>query len=258
MPFTSSCKSRRKIIRLSGDRSGILPVMGPAITSKIAAQSVYILCHRSDLIQRGTVGDESVTGYRSVGWLQSGHAAEGTGLTDRSAGIGAKGREALVCRYRAAGAAGRAARDMLRVPGILRRTEGGSLGCASHGEFIHVRLADESQLRPSSDDPPPPHRIGWNKIVQDLRTAGRLQTFRADVVLDSHRNAGQRSGQLSVIDLLLYGFRLCQRALRIYRYVAVVFLFSRLDLSRGKPVRLLLQKSLSSLIFFPTAPRLSC
>ena len=77
-------------------------------------------------------------------------------------------------------------------------------------------------------------RIVWrNKIIQDLRTAGRLQTFRADVVLDSHRNAGQRSGQLSVIDLLLYGFRLCQRALRIYRYVAVVFLFSRLDLIEG-------------------------
>lgn len=44
---------------------------------------------------------------------------------------------------------------------------------------------------------------------------------------------GQRSGQLSVIDLLLDDFRLCQRALRIYRYVAVVFLFSRLDLIEG-------------------------
>ena len=74
----------------------------------------HIFCHRSDLIQGRTVGDQSVTGNRSVGRLDSGYTAEGTRLTDGAAGIRSERKGALLCRHRCAGAAGGTSRNMLR------------------------------------------------------------------------------------------------------------------------------------------------
>ena len=47
----------------------------------------HILGQRSDLIQRGTIGDQSVTGYRSVGGFHTDHPAIGCWLSDGAAGV---------------------------------------------------------------------------------------------------------------------------------------------------------------------------
>ena len=58
-----------------------------------------ISCHRSDLIQRGGIGNQAITGNGSVGGFDARNAAVSGGLTDGTAGVGTQGRKGFSCRY---------------------------------------------------------------------------------------------------------------------------------------------------------------
>ena len=103
----------------------------------------HIFCYRSDLIQRRTVSDQSVTGNGSVGRLNTCHTTEGAWLTDGSARIGTKCIEALSCCNSRTGSAGRSSRYMLGVPWVLCLAEGRCLGGASHGKLVHICLSKD-------------------------------------------------------------------------------------------------------------------
>ena len=103
----------------------------------------HILGQRSDLVQRGTISDQSVTGYRSVGGFHADHPAIGCRLSDGTAGIGAQCCKTFLRCYCRRGTAGRTSGHMLRVSRILCHAVIGSLCGASHGKLIHVGLTQD-------------------------------------------------------------------------------------------------------------------
>ena len=103
----------------------------------------HILSQRSDLVQRRTIGDQSVTGDRSVSRFHTDHPAIGCGLSDGAAGVGAQCRKTFLRCYCRRGTAGRTAGNMLRVSRISRHTVIGSLCGTSHCELIHVSLTQD-------------------------------------------------------------------------------------------------------------------
>ena len=105
----------------------------------------HILGQRSDLIQRRTISDQPVTGYRSVGGFHADDTAIGCGLSDGAAGVGAQCRKTFLGCYCRRGTAGRASGNMLRVSGILRHAVVRSLCGTAHGELIHVGLAQDDR-----------------------------------------------------------------------------------------------------------------
>ena len=101
----------------------------------------HVLRQRSDLVQRGTISNQSVTGYRSVGRFHADDSAIRCGLSNGTAGIGTQCCKAFFrchCRCRAAGGT---AGHMLRVSGILCHSVIRSLRGAAHGKLIHIGLA---------------------------------------------------------------------------------------------------------------------
>ena len=120
----------------------------------------HILGQRSDLVQRRTISNQSVTGYCSVGGFHADDAAIGCGLSDGAAGVGAQCREAFLGCYCRRGTAGRTAGNMLRVSRISRHTVIGSLCGTSHSELIHVGLAQDDCT-------------GFFQIQHCFRTEGR-------------------------------------------------------------------------------------
>ena len=102
-----------------------------------------IFSNRSDLVQRGCIGNQSVTGYCSVGRFDSGNTAVGAWLTDGTAGIRTQCQVSLSCCHCRTGAAGGAARNMLQIPRVSGDAVSGCLCGTSHGELIHVCLSDD-------------------------------------------------------------------------------------------------------------------
>ena len=182
----------------------------------------YIFRDRPDLIERGAVGNQPVTGNRAVGRLHPGHSAEGTGLADGSAGIRTQSQRHHAGSNRGAGASRRSSRYMPGSGRILCGTEGTGLCCASHGKFIHVGLSDNHHscffqtvrsLR----------LIRRDKIFQYSGGTGCFQPFCADIVLYGNGNTGQRSCQFSCLDLFLYFFGLPQGTFLIHGQKGVNF-----------------------------------
>ncbi len=101
----------------------------------------HVLRQRSDLVQRGTIGDQSITGYRSIGGLHADDSAIGCRLSNGTAGIGAQCCKTFLRCYCRRGTAGRTSGHMLRVSRILCHSVIGSLRGAAHGKLIHVGLA---------------------------------------------------------------------------------------------------------------------
>ena len=103
----------------------------------------HVLRQRSNLIQGGTISNQSVTGYSSIGGLHADDSAIGCGLSNGTAGIGTQCCKAFFrchCRCRAAGGT---AWHMLRVSGILCHSVIRSLRGAAHGKLIHIGLAQD-------------------------------------------------------------------------------------------------------------------
>ena len=90
MPLTSSTRADVKSVVFSFHGCRILFIIGSNCFQDRCAVC-HIFCHRSDLIQRRTIGDQSVTGNGSVRRFDTGYSTERTRLTDGSAGIRTKG-----------------------------------------------------------------------------------------------------------------------------------------------------------------------
>ena len=87
----------------------------------------------------------------------------------------------------------RTARHPRRVERVARRTERRVLGARSHGELVEVGLADDHRpgvLQPR-DDGGVVRRL---PSLEDPRRAGRRDPAGAHVVLERHRDAGERAG----------------------------------------------------------------
>ena len=144
----------------------------------------------ADLVQGRGHGHQAVTRHRAVGGLRADRAGHERGLADRAARIGTE-REGhhVGCNSRCRATAG-AAGDTLGVPRILRRTERGVLGGRTHGELVHVGLADDGQagfLDLGGDG----RIVGRLPVAQDLRGAGGAQAARHHVVLHGDRHTRQ-------------------------------------------------------------------
>ena len=121
---------------------------------------------------------------------------------------------------------------MLRVPGIAGNAKGRGLGGASHGELVHVGLADHNhssffQIQNCLC------RIGRLKVIQDFGRAGGLKTLCAHVVLDGNGNACQRTGQFTVVDVLLHLFCSFQSSFFVHGDKAIQNLILFFYLSQG-------------------------
>ena len=189
----------------------------------------HVLSQRSDLIQRGTISDQSVTGDRSVSRFHTDHPAIGCWLSDGTAGIGAQCRKTFLRCYCRRGTAGRTSGNMLRVSRISRHTVIGSLCGTSHSELIHVGLAQDDctgffQIQHCF------RTEGRNKILQNFRRAGGQGSLGTHIVFDSERDTGQGACQFSRFDFLLYFRCLFQSLFPFHGHIAVVGILTGCDL----------------------------
>ena len=136
------CLSEFEII--AGNRCRILRIMR-SDRLKDGCTIGHILGNRSNLIERRTVCDQSVTGYGSIRWLNSGYTTEGTWLTDGSAGVGAQSVGTFFRSHCCTRSTGRSSRYMLLIPRILRLAVCGCLSRTSHRELIHIRFSDNDR-----------------------------------------------------------------------------------------------------------------
>ena len=144
----------------------------------------------SDLVKRGTVGDESITGDGAVGGLDARDAAKGCWLPHRASGVGSQGKQRHACCNRNRRSAAATARHMLRIVRIARHAVGRVLGGGSHRKLIHVRDADDDCVLGEQTL----HSSGVVGRVVALKNPGAagVRQFRVrhtDAVLDGHRNA---------------------------------------------------------------------
>ena len=142
MPLTSSTRADVKSVVFSFYGCRILFVVGSNCFQDRCAVC-HIFCYRSDLIQRRTICDQSVTGNGSVRRFDTGYSTERTRLTDGSAGIRSK------CKgtFPAATAAQEPPEDppgtCSGIPWIFCLAVSRSLCRTSHGKFIHICLSND-------------------------------------------------------------------------------------------------------------------
>ena len=84
-----ACQRLRKVIVLSRHRSTVLFVVGSQDFQDSRAVG-RVPCHRPYLIQRRTVSNQTVSRNCPIGRFNPGHTAEGAGLPDGTARIGAE------------------------------------------------------------------------------------------------------------------------------------------------------------------------
>ena len=167
-----------------------------------------IFSNRSDLVQRGCVGNQSVTGYCTIGRFDSGNTAVGTWLTDGTTSIGAKCQVSFPCCHCRTGTARGAARNMLQIPRVSGDAVSGCLCGTSHGELIHVCLSDDHKTCLFQTV----NNLGIvlrHKILKDLRCTGSCFSLNADIILNCNRYTGKRSCIGSILNALLYLFCSC-------------------------------------------------
>ena len=142
---------------------------------------------RTDLVEGTGVGEEAVTGHATVGRFQTDDARAGCRLTDGSARVGTEG-----ARNRARGNGDcRTARGTARNAGFVQRILDRSVVrgfvARTHGEFVHVRLADDNsacgfeffQCRCG---------VGSDKVVENLGGSRGAGAGQAHVVFHGNRD----------------------------------------------------------------------
>ncbi len=181
---------------------------------------LHALGQRPNLVEAGGVGDEPEARNGAVGRFQSHNAAEAGGLADGAAGIGAEPEHGEIPRDRGRGPSAAAARHALRVVGILRPAETGGFTGRTHGEFIHIRFAEEDRAL-LFEDAPDRRVINRDIALQNLGAAGGFDALGGKVVLQRHRNPGKR-GQLFLRREFAVDFRRrLQRGFRCKFYIGV-------------------------------------
>src|SRR4030042_167735 len=89
---------------------------------------LHIFCDRTDLIQRGGKGYESISGHPAISGLQSDHTTTGSGLANRASRIGSQSADALVSGHRGCRTTAGASWNPLKAPGIVSGLESCVLG----------------------------------------------------------------------------------------------------------------------------------
>ncbi len=208
----------------------------PAMTPRSSAASADVARERADLVQAGAVGDEAVAADAAVGGLQADDAAERGRLADGAAGVAAEGRRSQAGGHGRGRAAGGAARDAARVPGVAGEAGGARLGRRAHRELVHVGLAEQDRaggLQPSDGR----RGVGRPVAGQDPRGARRVARERAEVVLERHGHARERGGPLAGRDRRVEGAGAGQRLGLPDLVVGVKRRIQRGDALRGRPAR---------------------
>ena len=109
---------------------------------------------------------------------------------------------------------------MLCIPWISGNSISRSLCCRTHGELIHVGLTNHHcacllQILHCFSSK------SRDKIAQYPGRTGCQNAFCTHIVLDCHRNTGQRSCQFSCFNLLLYSFCFCKRSFPVYGHIGM-------------------------------------
>ena len=145
---------------------------------------------RADLVERGREGHHAVAADAAVGRLEPDDAAQGRGLADRSAGVGAQGERRHPRGYGRGRAPGGAAGHARRVPGVAGLLVGAVLRGRAHRELVHVGLGQHDRaLRLEPGDRR--GREGRTIAFEDARAAGRCDALEIEDVLQDHGDAGQ-------------------------------------------------------------------
>ena len=80
----------------------------------------YVIGKRSNLIEGRTVGDKAIPGNEAIRRFEAYEAAVGSRLADRAACIRTEGPDRFPGGYGSGGTAGRTARYIVQIPGIMR------------------------------------------------------------------------------------------------------------------------------------------
>ena len=161
------------------------------------------------LVEGACECDKTIAGNSAVGGLDSGHAAEGRGLSDGAAGVASERSGSEGSRHSRSASAGGTAGNSLKVVGVLGLGERGGLCGAAHREFVHAGLAEEHvalcvELLDNG------RIVRRYEILKHLTCTGGLDTVGADVVLDGERDTGQRA-HIAGINALLCVFSHLER-----------------------------------------------
>ncbi|MNE49720.1 hypothetical protein D3C80_1442620 [compost metagenome] len=97
---------------------------------------------RAALVEAGGVGDHAPARHATVGRLEAGEVGQRCRLADRAAGVGAGGGRNQTGGHGSRRAAGRTAGHALEVPRILHRAIVAGFVGRTHGELVHVQLAE--------------------------------------------------------------------------------------------------------------------
>ncbi len=147
--------------------------------------------HRPNMVQREGEREHPTARHQAIGRLQPDNPAGAGRVTDRAAGIGAERQREQPRGQPGAGAGGRPAGVVARVPRVACRREGQVEGRAANGEFMGGELAHHDRAGPAQ--PRHHRRIGRCHLAdQDLGMAGGRQPADIDDVLDADRHAVQR------------------------------------------------------------------
>ena len=160
------CHGRGEIKILSLHGSAVLCIVsGNDLKKCRTVRNVF--SNRSNLVQRGCIGNQSVTRYGTVGWLDSGNTTVGTWLTDRTAGIRTKCQVSFPCCHCRTGTTGRSSRNVFQIPRVSGHAIGRSLCSTSHGKLIHICFSDnyKSCFFQTVNDF---CIVLWNEVFKDL------------------------------------------------------------------------------------------
>ena len=178
-----------------------------------------ILGNRSDLIQGRCKCDQTITGNSAVCRFQTSHTAKCSRLTNRTAGIRAKGSRSQRCRYARRRTAGRTARYTLCVKRIACLCKCRGLCRTAHCKFIHACLAEHNHILC--------HQLFHNrciirrdKVFQHLRGTGGFNAVCTNVVFDCHRDAAKYTC-ISGINLFLRSICICHGTFCCYSNITL-------------------------------------
>ena len=191
VPLQGSGSAARGVIGHSLGRTGGIPVIMARDNGKNAGAVLGGSGQRANLIERGAIGNKAVTGNTAVRGLDSHAPAEGSRLTDGAARIRTERRKTLGGGNAAGRTAGRAARHTIKIPGIVRNLIRRVLRGRTHGELIHVVLAQNNRAGLTEFF----HGEGVVHGFKALKNAGSCRgghAFGHQGVLDGHRHAPER------------------------------------------------------------------
>ena len=163
-----------------------------------------ILGYRSNLVQRGRISHQTITGHTAIGWLHSYNTTEGCWLTNGAASIGAQSPYSSTSSNGSSTTTRGTTRNALSIPWITGLLEGRIFSGTTHGKLIHVGLANYNRILSLQLG----HNsciIRSNEILQNLGCTGSLYTLGADVILNGARDTLQEGNGLPLGNLIIYG-----------------------------------------------------